>query len=263
MTNNPFEAHGVEYLSPSSINKFRKNPAKWLVNVAGYKDQIYKPAMSYGTAVELGLTKALFFEDTPIDDCVAESSKYLNMIRKKAKKEKHEYNIDDCKERETRIKSTISKVLPTFKEFGVPTHSQKKIELELDFLPIPIIGYIDFLYDDSVRDLKVTKNPPKMKRDWEYQLTVYAKATNQKPFIDCIQSTKTKTEVFTFEVQNIDEHMKDIERIANKMMRLLSLSDNIADVCYLSCIEPDLTNEDWWNEWGTNELIGAKKLFMY
>ena len=44
MTNNPFEAHGVEYLSPSSINKFRKNPAKWLVNVAGYKDQIYKPA---------------------------------------------------------------------------------------------------------------------------------------------------------------------------------------------------------------------------
>ena len=38
---NGFEKHGVEYVSPSSINQFARNPAKWLVHVAGYYDKIF------------------------------------------------------------------------------------------------------------------------------------------------------------------------------------------------------------------------------
>ena len=51
-----FEQYGVKYLSPSAINKFRKNPAKWLVNIAGYRDKIFSPAMTYGIAIEQGIT---------------------------------------------------------------------------------------------------------------------------------------------------------------------------------------------------------------
>ena len=46
------------------------------------------------------------------------------------------------------------------------------------------------------------------------------------------------------------------------MMRLLSLSSDISEVCYLSCLEPDISNEDFTNQWGTNEIIGANKLFF-
>ena len=46
-----FENHGVKYLSPSSINRFAKNPAKWLVNIAGYRDSTYAPPFTYGNAI--------------------------------------------------------------------------------------------------------------------------------------------------------------------------------------------------------------------
>jgi hypothetical protein len=59
MSNNPFEAHGVEYISPSALNTFAASPAKWLTKVAGYKDQMYKPPFTYGNAIEQGITHAL------------------------------------------------------------------------------------------------------------------------------------------------------------------------------------------------------------
>ena len=41
MKNNVFEAHGISKLSPNQFNKFVRDPAKWLVNTAGYYDQQY------------------------------------------------------------------------------------------------------------------------------------------------------------------------------------------------------------------------------
>ena len=63
-----FEKHGILYLSPSSIRKYRLNPAKWLVNIAGYRDRIFSPSMSFGIAVEQGITKGVM-EDAPINEC--------------------------------------------------------------------------------------------------------------------------------------------------------------------------------------------------
>ena len=267
MSNNPFQDHGVEFLSPTSINKFRKNPAKWLVNVAGYKDKIFSPPMTYGSAVEVGITHGLLSDATTEDcvdraiNCIDETHADMEILGAEQNIE-FDYDFDACLENQKKLFQTIDKVLPTFQDYGELVDHQKRVEFQIDDLPIPIIGYVDLLYDDCVRDIKVTKQKPKTKRDWEYQLTFYSKATGKKPFVDAIYSLKTKTELFTFEVQNIEEHWKDIQRIAYKMMRLLSLSENIEDVCYLSCLEPDTTNEDWWNQWGTNEMIGAKKLFL-
>ena len=52
------------------------------------------------------------------------------------------------------------------------------------------------------------------------------------------------------------------QELKKKMMRLLSLSSDISEVCYLSCLEPDISNEEFTNQWGTNEIIGANKLFF-
>ena len=51
MKNNPFEAHGIKALSPTQINKFRRSPARWLTNVAGFKDRLFKPAFTYGLSL--------------------------------------------------------------------------------------------------------------------------------------------------------------------------------------------------------------------
>ena len=67
-----FEHHGIEHLSPSSINRFAKNPAKWLVNVAGYKDYTYAPPFTYGNAIEKGITRAVM-DGISIDQAVNEA----------------------------------------------------------------------------------------------------------------------------------------------------------------------------------------------
>ena len=54
---------------------------------------------------------------------------------------------------------------------------------------------------------------------------------------------------------------KSLERIITKMMRLLSVSDDMREVCQASNLEPNLSNDNWWDYWGANEIEGAKKLF--
>jgi hypothetical protein len=157
---------------------------------------------------------------------------------------------------------TITAMLPLFRTFGVPTNAQLRVEHQIDDLPIPMIGYIDLLYENCVRDIKTTGIKPKPKKDYQYQLSFYAKATGVTPVVDCIYVPRTKKELHSFEIIDIEQNWKEIKRIANKMMRLLALSSDISEVCYLSCLEPDISNEEFTNQWGTNEIIGANKLFF-
>ena len=262
MKNNPFADHGVEYLSPTSINKFRKNPAKWLVNIAGYKDRFYSPAMSYGTCIEQGITHGCFDHNASVDDCINATDLEYKKIYNKIIETKADYDFDACTKKREMTRDTIEAMLPLFRSFGTPTDAQLRVEHEIDDLPIPMIGYIDLLYKDCVRDIKTTGIQPKPKKDYQYQLSFYAKATGVTPIVDCIYSLKTKKELQSFEVSDIEKNWNEIKRIANKMMRLLSLSSDISEVCYLSCLEPDISNEDFTNQWGTNEIIGANKLFF-
>ena len=80
--------------------------------------------------------------------------------------------------------------------------------------------------------------------------------------VDYVYVTTKQSSLISFDIENVNKHIEDIKRIANKMMRLLSLSSDIEEVCYLSCLEPNLSNENWYDQWGANEIIGAKKLFI-
>lgn len=260
-SNNPFEDHGVEYLSPSSISKFLKDPAKWLVNIAGYKDRAFSPAMSYGTCLEHGITHGLQ-NDATVNDCMRVAYESYDAIYDDVEKNKADYDFQGCEKKKELLHDTLDSMLDLFRAYGTPTAVQNRVELEIDDLPVPIIGYTDLEYETQVRDIKTTALPPKLKQDYNRQLSFYAKATDKKPFIDCIQSTKTKKELTVFEIQNTDQHFDDLKRIAFKMMRLLSLSSDIREVCYLSCLEPDISNEDWSKQWGANEIVGAKELFF-
>lgn len=262
MKNNPFADHGVEYLSPTSINKFRKNPAKWLVNIAGYKDRFYSPAMSYGTCIEQGITYGCFDHNATVQDCIDATNLEYKKIYNKVAETKAEYDFDACAKKREMTEDTISAMLPLFRSFGKPTDAQLRVEHEIEDLPIPMIGYIDLLYENCVRDIKTTGIKPKPKKDYQYQLSFYAKATGVTPVVDCIYVPRTKKELHSFEVVDIEQNWNEIKRIANKMMRLLALSSDISEVCYLSCLEPDISNEDFTNQWGTNEIIGANKLFF-
>jgi hypothetical protein len=55
----PFDAHGIDHLSASSLNLWMANPREWAVRfLAGQTDEA-DPAMWRGSAVEAGLAQLL------------------------------------------------------------------------------------------------------------------------------------------------------------------------------------------------------------
>jgi hypothetical protein len=260
MSNNPFETHNIKHLSPSSINRFRQNPAKWLTNIAGYKDQLYIPAFTNGNAIEVGITHAIT-TGASIAESTDKAMEEYESIRNNAKDAGVEYDLDGCAKKQRRAPDILANVIPVFRSFGAPIATQKWVEWQWSELPIPIRGIIDFEYEDCVRDLKTASVKPKDNDNYNRQMTVYALATDKIPYLDYVYSTSKIAEVQTFEIPDIITHIADIKRIATKMMRLLSLSDDIEEVCYLSCLDPDLSNQNWYDQWGRKEIEGAKKLF--
>lgn len=255
-----FEKYGIKYLSPSAINKFRKNPAKWLVNIAGYRDPIFSPAMTYGIAIEQGITMGVM-TSAPINECIDSAMNEYDQIYKKIEDEKAKYDFAKCLEKQITVGEVLEKIIPIYRKFGKPIACQEWVEIYLD-LPIPFKGIVDLLYEDSVRDLKTTGIMPKsVKTDYQNQLSIYSLATSKKAFVDYVYVTKHKRELISFDVPNVEENIKNTRRIAMKMWQLLSFSSDIHEVCAMSCLEPDISNEDFMNQWSDTEIKGATELF--
>jgi len=261
MSNNPFEAHGVEYLSPSALNTFAASPAKWLTKVAGYKDQMYKPPFTYGNAIEQGITHALT-HDAPIAECIDVAMYEFDKVWEACKKSGYHYDFDACSKKQLRCADVLTHMIPEYKKFGTPIATQKWVEWQWDDFPIPIRGILDFEYEDCVRDLKTTSVRPKGNANYDRQLTFYALATNKAPVVDYVYTLTKSCELISFDIEDVNKHVDDIKRIAMKMQRMLSISDDIQQVCYQSCLEPDLSNNNWYDQWGINETKGARKLFF-
>ena len=64
--NDPFAAHDVTHLSASAINEYIANPARWILHVSGYRDNLGIPAMWRGIAVDKALSRACF--DTSVSE---------------------------------------------------------------------------------------------------------------------------------------------------------------------------------------------------
>src|SRR5262245_35694912 len=59
-TRNPFERFGLSWLSPSQLNTYQREPAKWVAQyLFGIKDES-GPAPKRGTAVEAGVDVWLY-----------------------------------------------------------------------------------------------------------------------------------------------------------------------------------------------------------
>lgn len=257
-SNNPFEAHGIKTLSPTQINKFRRSPARWLTNVAGYYESLYKPAFTYGNAIEQGITHAIMVDST-FDQCV---DKAMEEFEKVVKAKPHNYDWILHNKKQNRVHDVLRDIIPLYKKFGVPLDAQVEVRYQFPDSPIEIKGIIDLLYDDCVRDLKTASVRPKdVSDDYCLQLSFYSLATDKPPVVDYVYSTTKIQELISFDINDVQKHIGDIERIVNKMTRLLSLSDDIEEVCYLSCLEPNLSNDNFYDFWTPTEIEGAKKLF--
>ncbi len=251
--NDPFSVHGLEHLSPSQINTFIQDPCKWILRVSGHHDMGGVGAWR-GSATDSAITTALQ------DDLSAEKAVEIGKL----------YMVDQLKlfptvdskkfdDEQKKLTNYIEEGLFFYRRLPKPIEYQKRISLQLDHLPVPIIGFADFVYTDKVRDLKtVAQKPGGIKDTHARQVAIYAKALGlSEGHVDYVHVTKTQKLVHHFPLKqaDLDAAMKVVEVATRSMTRLLSVSADIEEIAGL--LTPDFDN--WM--WSPADKVAARKLW--
>jgi hypothetical protein len=168
---NAFARHGIEHLSPSSLNLWRDSPGIWALRYLKRIKDEGSAAMWRGTAVENGLAGLL--RGVPIDEACTMAE--MNFLQNSA----GEVSEDIDTEREL-----IAPMVKECSRWQPPSDlnaTQIKVEYFFDAVPIPVIGYVDFCFDGIDVDLKTTKACPSSPRpDHIRQVSLYRAARNRK-----------------------------------------------------------------------------------
>lgn len=182
----------VKHLSHSSLMCARIDLAYWW---AKYHHKIYDPpsaAMPRGLAVEHGC--AHFHNGGEFDDPVEEAEK--DFARRTALGFE-----SDAKEREA---ANIAPMVAQYRTLwdGAPPQFedyQRKVEVEVEGLSVPLIGYTDFEFEDSIWDLKTTtRMPSAIPMSHRHQGAIYQQAAGNRA-IKFAYVTPKKAALYTLE----------------------------------------------------------------
>ena len=247
MTNNPFDQFDIEHLSASSINLFIQDISLFIVRYLAKHKSPTNSAMLRGTVIDHAIGEK---------HSVKEAQKEFMSLMNYHKKEGVTFDEVKAETEYNNIEKYLEVGLPFYEGLGEPVSYQKKVELEFDDLPIPVIGYVDLEYEDCIRDIKTTaKRPSELLPPVQRQVAVYATALEKdRAYADYLYVTKTKAEVISFEVDDIDMRLNEVYRVASAMMNLLQNNDiySLVDQFY-----PDFSN--WM--WSDSDRAVAKELW--
>ena len=234
-SNNPFDQFDIEHLSASSINLFIQDIPLFIVRYLAKHKSPTNPAMLRGTVIDHAIGNK-----TSLEEAQKEFMALMNY-------EKKQGNVFDKEKADTEynnIEKYLEVGLPFYEKLGEPVSYQKKVELQYEDLPIPIIGYVDMEYSDCIRDIKTTaKRPSALLEPVQRQIALYAKCLDvDRAYADYLYVTKTKAEVISFEVDDIDMRINEVYRVASAMMNLLQNNDinSLVDQFY-----PNMTTFMW------------------
>lgn len=254
MNNNPFDNFEIEHLSASSINTYIADPCMFIMRYLYKHKGNGNPAMWRGTVVDESIGELLIQD---IDDKTVIKSA-ISRFDGLYHHYKDEIEIDYNKFSRERnlITSYLNTAIPFYKGMNKPIAYQKQVKLQLDELPIPIIGYIDLQYEGVVRDIKTTGRMPSAIPDAvNRQLSIYATVEDCDAYADYIFASPKKTEIKSMQVENIDEHMKVVKDASLTIMNLLSYSNDINQIARLF-----YPNYDSWM-WSKDDIEIAKTIW--
>ncbi len=204
MKNNPFEEFEIEHLSSSSINLFIQNPALFIVRYCAKHKSPTNPAMLRGTVIDHAIGNK-----TSIEEAQAEFKSLMRYEQSQGVV----FDEDQANKEYANIERYLSLGLPFYQSLGEPVSYQKKVEIDVG-LPVPVIGFTDLEYEDCIRDIKTSgKKPSALLPPVQRQLAIYATALKKDhAYADYIYVTKTKSEVITFEIDDIAMRLDEVHR---------------------------------------------------
>ena len=232
-SNNPFKAHNINYLSPSSINTYINDMPMWIARyLFGVKSPSGASAVR-GIAQEFALAdkyeKGVFdfnLLDVKFMSLCAESGVDLGDI-KTAKEKKLLKDFGNIIDENFNYKNLVS--------------YQEKVEVPIDDMPVPIMGYIDFRFTDSIVDLKTTTRMPSRPTEAQKrQMALYSMAYPSNS-VDLFFATPKEHKKFT--LKNLSAYKKQLIKVALSIQRFLSISNDKHELA--SFVYPNLDSWMW------------------
>lgn len=231
---NPFERHGIDHLSASSLNMYAEEPAFWtLVYLHKVRDE-GGPRTWRGSAVEAALDHWLFKRDLP----------HALQIATTRFEEEAQGDLDDLVEKErTKLHQMVEQACGALHKKPEPIARQLKIEHYFDGIEVPLIGFIDYEWEDEGIDLKtVSRLPSEMPPRHCRQLSLYARARG-KPY-KALYVTDKRHDIKS--VDDADTHVKRLEWYAHSVRRLLSVFPDKTDASLI--FAPKFESYYWSND---------------
>ncbi len=233
LSNNPFAVHGINYLSPSSINTYINDNALWVARyLFGVKSSNGASAVR-GIATEATLANK--YEKKTFD------FNYLDMHFMSLCAESG-VDLGDIKTaKEKKLLEGFGKVIDeNFKYDNLETY-QEKVEVNIEDLPVPVIGYVDFLFKDKIVDLKTTtRMPTRPTEAQKRQMALYSMAY-PKSSVDLFFASPKEHKVFT--LKNLSAYKKQLTKVAFGIQKFLSVSDDKHEIASLTY--PNLDSWLW------------------
>lgn len=231
----PFEHHNIKHLSPSSLNLWRDQPALWAVKYLMRIRENMGAAVWRGHAVEAGLAHWLHTGDEDVSE-----NKALDHFRFRHEEAGSPDDPDYDKE--------LDAILPMLGEACKAFAGRKKPLLQLrvehwfDGLEVPVIGYVDFAFEDADYDLKSTHRCPSEPRpDHARQVALYTAARGKPGHL--VYVTPKKHVSYPVEPE---EHLEAMRRDALSLQRFLDRVKNGSDA--LEMLPANLDHYRWSDE---------------
>lgn len=180
---------GIEHVSASSLNRFIRCAESYRQRyVLHVKDPAGAKAL-VGTAVDKAVgdyyTARIGGGPGMAQDAVEDS------LRDHLLREADSFVLEDESTGEMIDKAIplVRAYLPVMQAKPDPIAVQKRIEIQRDSLPIPVIGFIDTEFPAVVTDTKVAANKS-VHPDWIIQNRIYSAATSKPASWDILTKTK-------------------------------------------------------------------------
>ncbi len=229
---NAFERHGITHLSASQCNLFAAEPALWVTEKLLGKKSGVGAAAHRGSAVEHGVEFLLKHPQADIGEGVAAALQDYDRrmaLNTDAKREKEREGIPGMVE----IAATE---LRQYGPLDIPENGrQHKISIDLDGVPVPIIGYLDLRFGGVgvCVDLKTTlRMPSQISPPHARQGAIYHKALGN---YELRFAYTTPKKIGVYRLENAVEALNEVHMIALTMYRFCSMSNDPHELAGLIC----------------------------
>ena len=212
-SNDPFKAHGINYLSPSSINTYINDTSLW---VARY---LFKIKSSSGASAVRGIATEFVLADKyekGVFDYNLLDVKFMSLCAESG------IDLGDIKTaKEKNLLKGFGSVIDKNFDYENLEAYQEKVEVPIDDMPVPIMGYIDFRFKDKIVDLKTsTRMPTRPTEAQKRQMALYSMAYPNSS-VDLFFATPKEHKKFT--LKNLTLYKKQLRKVALSILSLIHI----------------------------------------